>query len=215
MADVPRWQLKGDWFDVCNCNVPCPCTFAQAPTTGHCEGTMVWHIDEGRYGDVDLDDLNVIALNCGFTGNAWAGETKAAVGVFFDERADDRQREALQAIFTGEAGGWPAQFAELIGEMRGVEFVPIEFKVAEDLEWWSARIPGRVDARGEALGGPTTLPGRRVELHDPPGSEVGPGTVATQGVSVTDQAEGFEVQWDRSGQSSKHIGFDWSGPNGA
>ncbi len=32
------------------------------------------------------------------------------------------------------ADGFPAEFAELIGEMRGIEFVPIEFGVADDLE---------------------------------------------------------------------------------
>ena len=32
---VPTWTLKGDWFDVCTCNVVCPCTFAQAPTGNH------------------------------------------------------------------------------------------------------------------------------------------------------------------------------------
>lgn len=214
MADFPKWHLRGDWFDVCKCNIPCPCTFAQTPTFEHCEGTMAYHVSEGRYGDVVLDGLNVIVLNCGFTGNAWADpNVKVAAGMFLDERADERQREALQIIFGGQAGGWPAQFAQLIDDMRGIEVVPISFEVADDLSSWSARIPGRVDARGEALTGPTTLPGRRVQIHDPPGSEVGPGTVATQGVAVVDEADGFEVQWKRSGQSSKHMAFDWSGPD--
>lgn len=31
MADIESWQLKGQWFDVCRCRVPCGCTFAQAP----------------------------------------------------------------------------------------------------------------------------------------------------------------------------------------
>jgi hypothetical protein len=35
---VPEWRIVGDWFDVCKCTIPCPCTFAQAPTTGGCEG---------------------------------------------------------------------------------------------------------------------------------------------------------------------------------
>jgi hypothetical protein len=214
MPEIPQWTLKGDWFDVCSCNIPCPCYFAQAPTDGDCEGTLAWHIREGRYGDVVLDGLNVLALG-GFSGNAWAGEADVALGVFFDERADERQREALQMIMTGQAGGWPAQFAELIGEMRGIEFAPIEFEVADDLEWWSARIPGRVEARGEALTGPTTRPGQRVQVHNPPGSEVGPGAVATQGVAVSDRAEGFEFRWERTGQSSKHMAFDWSGPDAA
>lgn len=214
MADVPRWQLNGDWFDVCKCNIPCPCYFAQTPTFGDCEGTLVWHVREGRFGDVVLDGLNVLALGA-FRGNVWAGETKAAIGVFFDERADERQRKALETIFTGQGGGWPARFAELVGEMRGVEFAPIEFAIADDLAWWTARIPGRVDARGEALAGPTTQPGQRVQIHNPPGSEVGPGTVATQGVAATDRAEGFNFRWERSGQSSKHMPFDWSGPDRA
>ncbi len=211
MAEVPAWRVRGDWFDVCKCNIPCPCNFAQTPTFGDCEGTMAWNIREGRYGDVVLDRLHVLLLNA-FTGNVWAGETKVAAGLFFDERAEERQREALQMIFSGEAGGWPAAFAELIGDMRGIEFAPIEFEISDDLEWWSAAIPGRVEARGEALTGPTTRPGQRVQIHNPPGSEVGPNAVATQAVAVTDRAEGFDFRWERSGQSSRHMPFDWSGP---
>ena len=44
------------------------------------------------------------------------------------------------------------------------------------------------------------------------GAEAGPGAVATQGVAVTDQAESFGFAWERSGQSSKHYAFDWTGP---
>jgi hypothetical protein len=39
-----------------------------------------------------------------FKGNIWAGNTKANIGVFFDERANEEQRNALNMIFTGEAG---------------------------------------------------------------------------------------------------------------
>jgi hypothetical protein len=28
MADIPKWTLEGDGFDVCKCNIPCPCEFA-------------------------------------------------------------------------------------------------------------------------------------------------------------------------------------------
>ena len=106
--------------------------------------------------------VNVMALAT-FEGNIWAGETKAIMGVFLDERADQRQREALETIFGGRAGGFPAVFAELIGEMRGIEFVPIEFEIASDLSHWRAEVPGRVMARAEALTGPMTPPGQRVQ----------------------------------------------------
>jgi hypothetical protein len=34
---IPAWQIAGEWFDVCSCYVPCPCTFAQAPTNNACD----------------------------------------------------------------------------------------------------------------------------------------------------------------------------------
>ena len=60
MAEIPKWRVQGDWFDTCNCSVPCPCTFAQPPTTGECEGILAWHINKGSYGDVRLDGLSVM-----------------------------------------------------------------------------------------------------------------------------------------------------------
>lgn len=210
MTDVPRWTAKGDWFDVCKCNIPCPCTFAQAPTSGDCEGVLAWHVREGSYGDVPLDGLNVLAV-AAFEGNAWAG-AQVSAGIFIDERADERQREALQMIFGGQAGGWPGDFAKLITEVRGIEFVPIEFEIAGDLAFWRAEIPGRVVARGEALTGPTTLPGQRVQTLNPPGSETGPGGVATWGVAAANHVDAFGFRFEWVGRSSKHIPFDWSGP---
>jgi len=39
------------------------------------------------------------------------------VGLFFDERADQQQRDALEMIFSGEAGGFMAEFAKLLGDI--------------------------------------------------------------------------------------------------
>jgi hypothetical protein len=211
MADIPNWWMQGDWFDVCSCNVPCPCEFAQAPTNNHCEGVMAYHVSKGAYGDVGLDGLNVIVVVT-FEGNVWARENPISIGIFMDERASNAQREALQKVFSGEAGGWMGIFKELVGEVRGLEFVPIQFDVAEDLAHWRAEIPGRVKAFAAALGGPTTPPGARVQLHNPPGSEVGPGQVATWGKAVENEVAAFGLKWNWSGQSSKHIPFDWTGP---
>ena len=211
-SEIPRWRVAGDWFDVCKCNIPCPCYFAQPPTYGDCEGVLAWHIREGNYGDVPLDGLNLLAVGA-FEGNIWARETKATMALFLDERADDRQREALQMIFGGQAGGWPGHFAELIGEVRGVEFARIEFEIADDLAYWRAEVPGKVVASAEALTGPTLLPGQRVQVHNPPGSEVGPGQPpATQGRATAGRADAFGFHFDWEGRSSKHIPFDWSGP---
>lgn len=211
--DIPKWSLSGDWFDVCKCNIPCPCTFAQTPSYGDCDGVLVYHIRKGQYGEISLDELNVLALSY-FKGNIWSGNTKADIAVFFDERANKEQRNALNMIFTGKAGGFMAEFAKLIGEVRGIEFASINFEVADDLAYWSAEIPGKVMAKGEALTGPMTPRGKRVQTINAPGSEVGPGTVTTWGTAVIDEVNVPDVryQWKRSGRSSKHITFNWSGP---
>ena len=134
--DVPQWHVAGDWVDVRRCTIPCLCTFAQARSEGDCDGVMAWHIREGHYGDVRLDGL--------------------------DERADEGQREALQTIFGDEA----AEFASAVGEIRGIEYVPITFEIADDLAYRAAEVPGKVTA--EALTGPTTPPGRRFRFSTLP-----------------------------------------------
>jgi hypothetical protein len=177
-------------------------------------GVLAYHIKKGQYGEVSLDGLNVLGLNY-FKGNVWAGETKITLAFFFDERANPQQREALQMIFSGRAGGFMAQLANLIGDVRGTEFAPIKFEIAEDLSYWSAEIPEKVMAKAEALTGPTTPPGKRVQTINPPGSEVGPGAagaVATWGIAITDEVDAMGFKWERKGRSSKHIPFDWTGP---
>jgi hypothetical protein len=210
----PAWRLAGDWFDTCKCAIPCPCTFAQPPTEGDCDGVLVWHIREGHYGDVRLDGLNFVMV-ASFTGNIWAGAgTDAQAAVLVDERADEAQSTALGAIFGGAAGGWPKQFGELAAmEMRGMDTAPITVEIDDDLGSWSVEIPGRVTARAEALAGPTTPDGARVQVHNPGGAEVGPGQVATWGRATTDEVDAFGFSWSRSGKSSKHFPFDWSGPD--
>lgn len=210
---VPNWKVSGDWFDVCKCNIPCPCTFAQAPSYGDCEGLLAYHINNGNYGETSLDDLNVLMVG-GFKGNAWTEEAKdAKMGFFFDERGNEEQREALQRIFMGKAGGFMAEFAKLFGEIKGIEFAPIKFEIARDLAYWSAEVPGKVVAKAEALTGPMTPPGKRVQTLNAPGSETGPGTVATWGKALANEAHdamGFRFDW--KGRSSKHIPFNWAGP---
>jgi hypothetical protein len=205
-----NWRLAGDWFDVCRCRVPCGCTFAQAPDEDVCDGILAWHVREGTYGDVKLDDLSVVAVGS-FEGNIWTREAKnSRMGFFIDERADESQRQALQTIFGGEAGGWPAGFAALIEEVLGIEYAPIEFELADDLSSWRVKVPGKASGSAEALTGPTAPDGARVQVHNAPGAEVGPGQVATYATASEDEVNAFGLEWSWPGRSSKHFPFDWS-----
>jgi hypothetical protein len=213
MAEIPQWRVSGDWFDVCSCDIPCPCEFAQPPTNDRCFGVLAYHIRDGHYGDVPLESLNLILLGM-FGGNLWTGQARdLRMGLFLDARADQQQREALRMIFGGQAGGFPAWLGGITGHatMIGMEIVQIEFEIAGDLAHWRAEIPGKVSAAAQALTGPTTPTGKRVQTINPPGSETG-GEVATWGQATSNRVDAMGLKWDAAGKSSKHIPFDWSGP---
>jgi len=64
-ASITKWRLTGDYFENCNCDVHCPCTASQLqarPTQGECNVALTVHINEGAYGDVSLDGLNVVMV---------------------------------------------------------------------------------------------------------------------------------------------------------
>ena len=56
------WKVKGTYFEACNCATACPCVFLSAPTDGSCTALIAWHIDEGNFGGVQLNGLNVALL---------------------------------------------------------------------------------------------------------------------------------------------------------
>jgi hypothetical protein len=109
-------------------------------------------------------------------------------------------------IFSGKVGGFMVEFAKLYGEVKGMDYSPIKFEIADDLSYWRAEVPGKVLAKAEALTGSITPPGKRVQTINPPGSEVGPGTseaVATWGKAAADKVDAFDFKWERKGRSSK------------
>ena len=126
-----NWTLRGEYMESCNCDYLCPCIYTnpQGPAThDHCTAAMVFRIEEGSCGDTKLDGLKFALVIR--SGKVMADGNWIFAGVV-DERADDAQRQALVAIVGGEAGG-PLSFIRehLVGDFRGVQFKPIEFKMA-------------------------------------------------------------------------------------
>ena len=107
---------------------------------------LTWLIREGSFGDVRLDGGLAVVLIIRFEGNAL--EKNREFGFLIDDRADPAQREALETIVTGGAGGIFKAWRDLTIRLDGVEFVPM--KVSHDDEEWRVEVPGLV----EGLGGP-------------------------------------------------------------
>lgn len=138
---IPNWKLTGEYMESCNCDYLCPCIYTnpQGPATfDHCTALMVYRIDEGSYGNVDLGGLRfalVIRSRKVMADGNWI-----FAGVV-DEKADAAQRNALAAIVSGKVGGPPAMMRDnLVSDFRGVAFKPIEFTM-EGLAR-TAAIPG-------------------------------------------------------------------------
>jgi len=124
-----RWKISGEYMESCNCDLACPCAYQPnpVPSRGFCAAALMWHIVEGNYGSVGLQELDVALVLRTPKGPFRAGGWIAAL--YMDERASGAQREGLQAIFTGRAGGRLGRLAELIGTLVGVSSVPFERRV--------------------------------------------------------------------------------------
>ena len=142
------WNLRGTYFEACNCNVACPCVFLSPPTEGACRVLIAWHVDQGQDGEVDLKGLNV-AMAIHSPGHMM--QTKWRAALYLDARANDAQKQALTRIFAGQAGGHPATLASFVGDVLGVASVGIDYQAQGQKR--SLSIPGIVDAEIEAIDG--------------------------------------------------------------
>ncbi len=120
------YQLEGRLLEVCTCKVVCPCWVGEDPDQGICEGVLAWCVDKGTINNVDVSGLT-LAVMAHIPGNVLKGNWR--VVVYVDAKATAQQKEALLNVWTGKLGGPVADLAQLIGEVAGVEQVPITFKV--------------------------------------------------------------------------------------
>lgn len=126
-ATKVKWMLDADYLQGCNCDYGCPCEFEAPPTMGYCEGLGAWRINKGRYGNVTLDGLGF-----GFVAR-WPEAIHKGNGtaaLFFDEKANPQQREALMQIASGQAGGLPFEIiAATLTKVLEPQYVPFAFTI--------------------------------------------------------------------------------------
>lgn len=82
------WSIQARYTDTCSCAPTCPCFFGSAPTHGYCEGITLVEIDEGHYGDVQLDGVAVLAV---YRGGDW-------IKFYVSDQIDKVETEAALAL---------------------------------------------------------------------------------------------------------------------
>jgi hypothetical protein len=129
-------------------------------------------IDEGHHGDTRLDGLKIAAIY------KWPGAVHEGNGEalpFVDQRADERQREALLRIMTGEDtdpfATMLAVYASTVTKLHDPVFTDIQFEVDVDARRGRLSVPGYVEMSGEPIRNKVTGAEARAQIVLPAGFE--------------------------------------------
>lgn len=166
------WFVEGASFGNCNCDYNCPCQFELRPTHGPCRGFEVVRVDRGHFGDVKLDGLHTAVFY------SWPGpifEGGGTMQAVIDERADDRQRQALTAIVHGEETEEAKTHWWVFHAMSSTVHEPLfrtfAFDVDVDGRRAAVTIAGVLEASGRPILSPATGGEHRVRIDLPDGIE--------------------------------------------
>jgi hypothetical protein len=197
------WKLKGSYVETCSCELMCPCNLSldHGATYDFCRVTLVFDIREGEIDGTDIGGLKVAAIADTpkvMTDGNWR------LGVFIDARATDEQADKLVQVFSGQLGGPMAALTPLVGEMLGVERVPIE--VLGDGLRHSVRVGDAIDFEIEDIvpfGVETGQPVRFDGMFHPVGSDL------TMAEARRSRINAFGIQYEAKTGLSKSE-FSWA-----
>jgi hypothetical protein len=124
---MPAWHIAGTYYETCNCMAVCPCRRLNGRSVGRstfgiCQGLLSWSILRGECDGCDLSGRRVamaIAYDNDEPGSPWR------IVLYVDEDASPAAEAALQAIFSGRAGG-TIRFTSEIGDVVAMRKAAIE-----------------------------------------------------------------------------------------
>jgi hypothetical protein len=206
-----RWSIEGEYLESCNCEVLCPCLLGPRnahggamarPTEGHCDVPLLFQVERGQHGSVDLAGTRA-ALVIYTPGPMGAGDW--TVATYVDARGTPAQQQALERIFTGEAGGVLRAVNALVTRRLPTRALPIEFGKDGRRRW--ARIPGVLDIEIEGIEG--RQPGTESwidNVRHPVSSRL-----AAARATRSSYAD-HDFSWDNTGRNGHYSRFAWTGP---
>lgn len=200
------WRLEGSYFENCSCNSVCPCntsSVTQPADNDYCHAVVAFHLDSGEIDGLDLSDRSVV-LVLDAPGEMAQGNWK--VGLIIDDQASDEQADALGKIFGCQLGGPMAALAPLIGEMLGVERLPIAY--VDDGLKHSLKVGNAIDISMDDFvppGMPEGAVSKLTGIALPWGPDIAISTVERATVNI------FGRNWDQGGKNGNSAPISWSG----
>ncbi len=165
-VQIPKWTIKADYVETCNCDYGCPCNFNGFPTYGFCRALVLHSITSGNYGSVRIDGIDVIFAA------SWPKaihEGNGTCQLFISKHAKQDQRDAIIKIFSGQAkGSGPfAIFAPTFKYVLEPQFVDIKKKIDGRKSTFS--VPGIIDVQIESFKNPVTGEEQDTKIQLPKG----------------------------------------------
>ena len=192
---MTAWEIKGSELVNCTCTYGCNCQFNGLPDKGHCHAVAGIQIDEGHHGETRLDGLRVAAIF------KWPGAIHEGNGeaiAFVDSAADERQRDALLKIMTGQDTDPFATmfsvYASTVTTMNDPVFTKIDLELDVDGRRGRTVIEDYLDTVGEPIRNKVSGAETRAQIVLPNGfeyavAEIGSASSRTRGpvrVEMTD-----------------------------
>ena len=199
------WSIDGEIIDTCNCDVICPCTMGSPASYGSCLGNVVWCIDKGFHGDTDL--AGCIAQLAVYAPGPYFDDGKWRVVMYGDSSATQPQRDSLETIFLGQAGGFFGDWRELTAEVLGIRWIPI--KVERKGRKRIIRMDDILDIDAEAIAGPNEH--ETAQLVNPPFWKGAP-YPANLGRSQRYTYKDFDLAWEGHGKACSFSKCHYDGP---
>ncbi len=173
------WEIKGRELVNCSCEYGCPCQFNALPDKGHCYAVAGIQIDEGHHGETRLDGLRVAAI---FKWPAAIHEGNGEAIAFVDAKANEKQREALLKIMTGQDtdpfATMFAVYASTVTKMHDPVFTDIDLQLDIDGRKGRIFVKDYIDTVGNPIVNKVTGAEHRAQIVLPEGFEY---TVAEMG----------------------------------
>ena len=199
MAEQLAYRLKGHLLGACSCDWGCPCNFEARPTQGFCEGSYVWHVEEGHYHGTSIAG-STFGLFISFPGAPHEGNGTGVV--LIDEKVPAAQRTTLESMVQQIPPF--SIFHSLLSHFLGFRYAPF------DLHFNGIHsrltIPSTVEYRLTPMTNPVTGENEYATLHKPTGF-----TSKTQELCTTESfrftTEG--LSFDHSGKYGEFSPFEY------
>jgi hypothetical protein len=169
MNKQPGWWARGLLFENCNCQLVCPghMHFSQLCTHERCKGYWAIRFDDGSFGEASLAGVKAVIV---YDTPQHMIDGNWIEGLIIDEAASPQQRQAVEMILSGRAGGPWEKLAQFVGRRLDTKFMPIQ--IVEDADSKQVTIAGMLKAaikhiRGRDRSRPVVFENIFNQIHAP------------------------------------------------